>query len=215
MENARRIIVKISPMADIDETLRLLPETSEVHILSVKNECKELLFVLENNLFIPQNQVTIHAVNYDTNGNCQVFTFTPEEEKTAELHTTATIQKYLYEPHAALLKSGAFKLTAIRFGLQKLHRHSHLYTSDTICPDFPGRRFIVHDILEFSGKLLKQLHKTIPQANLTTRNFNLSVADLRKRSGIREGGDIYLLATTLNNNRQVLLSCRKVNSSQP
>lgn len=215
LENARRIIVKISPMADINETLRLLPETSEVHILSVKNECKELLFVLENNLFIPQNQVTIHAVNYDTNGNCQVFTFTPEEEKTAELHTTATIQKYLYEPHAALLKSGAFKLTAIRFGLQKLHRHSHLYTSDTICPDFPGRRFIVHDIFEFSGKLLKQLHKTIPQANLTTRNFNLSVADLRKRSGIREGGDIYLLATTLNNNRQVLLSCRKVNSSQP
>lgn len=212
LEHAQRLIVKISPMADIDETLRLLPETTEVHILAVKNECKELLFVLENGIDISQKQVTVHAVNYETNGDCQLFTFTPDEEKAAELRTTATVKKYLYEPHAALLKSGAFKLTAIRFGMEKLHRHSHLYTSDYICPDFPGRRFIVQDVFEFSGKLLKQLHKTIPQANITTRNFNLSVADLRKRSGIREGGDIYLLATTSDDNRKILLSCRKIDT---
>lgn len=211
LEHAQRLIVKISPMADIDETLRLLPETTEVHVLSVKNECKELLFILENHPHIPQRQVTIHAANYKTDGDCQLFTFTPDEEKAAELHTTTTIQKYLYEPHAALLKSGAFKLTAIRFGMQKLHRHSHLYTSNDTCPDFPGRQFIVHDVFVFSGKLLKQLHKTIPQANITTRNFNLSVADLRKRSGIREGGDVYLMATTLDNGEQVLISCRKIN----
>lgn len=212
LEHAQRLIVKISPMADIDETLRLLPETTEVHILAVKNECKELLFVLENGIDIPQKQVTVHAVNYETNGDCQLVTFTPDEEKAAELLTTATVKKYLYEPHAALLKSGAFKLTAIRFGMEKLHRHSHLYTSEYICPDFPGRRFIVRDVFEFSGKLLKQLHKTIPRANITTRNFNLSVADLRKRSGIREGGDIYLLATTLDDNRKILLSCRKIDA---
>lgn len=206
---AQRLIVKISPMADIDETLRLLPETIEVHILSVKNECKELLFVLENHLKTPP--ITIHAVNYETHRNCQEFLFTPVEEKTAELHIATSVREYLYEPNAAVLKSGAFKLTALRFGMEKLHRHSHLYTSDDFCPDFPGRKFIVQDIFEFSGKLLKQLHKTIPQANITTRNFNLSVADIRKRSNIREGGDIYLLATTLSNNQQVLLCCRKAN----
>ena len=93
--------------------------------------------------------------------------------------------------------------------MQKLHRHSHLYTSNDTCPDFPGRQFIVHDVFEFSGKLLKQLHKTIPQANITTRNFNLSVADLRKRSGIREGGDVYLMATTTGNEKHILIMCRK------
>lgn len=211
LEHAQRLIVKISPMADIDETLRWLPETTEIHILSVKNECKELLFVLENQQHILQKQVTIQAVNYENNGDCQIFTFTPDEEKTAELHTTATIQKYLYEPHAALLKSGAFKLTAIRFGLKKLHRHSHLYTSDNACPDFPGRKFKVLDVFEFSGKLLKQLYKTIPQANITTRNFNLSVADLRKRSGIREGGDVYLFATTTSHEKHILIMCQKAN----
>lgn len=209
LEHAQRLIVKISPMADIDETLRLLPETTEVHILSVKNECKELLFVLENRLH--QSQATIYAVNYEANGNSQIFTFTTDEEKVAELHTTAIIKKYLYEPNAALLKSGAFKLTATRFNLEKLHRHSHLYTSDNACPDFPGRKFIVDNLFEFSGKLLKQLHKTIPQANITTRNFNLSVAELRRRSGIQEGGDIYLLATTLGNEKHVFIMCRKAN----
>lgn len=209
LEHAQRLIVKISPMADIDETLRLLPETTEVHILSVKNECKELLFVLENRLH--QSQATIYAVNYEANGNSQIFTFTTDEEKVAELHTTTKIKKYLYEPNAALLKSGAFKLTATRFNLEKLHRHSHLYTSDNACPDFPGRKFIVDNLFEFSGKLLKQLHKTIPQANITTRNFNLSVAELRRRSGIQEGGDIYLLATTLGNEKHVFIMCRKAN----
>lgn len=207
LEHAQRLIVKISPMADIDETLRLLPETTEVHILSIKNECKELLFVLENRQHQPK--AMIHAVNYETNGNSQIFTFTTDEEKAAELHTANTIKKYLYEPNAALLKSGAFKLTATRFNLEKLHRHSHLYTSDNACPDFPGRKFIVDNLFEFSGKLLKQLHKTIPQANITTRNFNLSVAELRKRSGIQEGGDIYLLATTLDNEKHVFIMCRK------
>lgn len=91
---------------------------------------------------------------------------------------------YLYEPHAALLKSGAFKLTASRYGLQKLHRHSHLYTSDSLRPDFPGRIFQTEEVLDFSGKLLKQLAAQIPQANITVRNFPLSVAELRKRKAV-------------------------------
>lgn len=209
LENGQRVIIKISPMADIDETLRLLPETVEVHILSVRNECKELLFVLEDIPFKNRKEVSIHTINYETGGDVQQFTFKPTEEKEAALQTAGCIKKYLYEPNVSVLKSGAFKLTALRFGLEKLHRHSHLYTSDEACPVFPGRKFTTGDVFEFSGKLLKQLHKAIPQANITTRNFNLSVEELRKRTGIKEGGDIYLLATTTANDRQFLIACRK------
>lgn len=207
--NSQRLIVKISPMADIDETLRLLPETVEIHILSVRNECKELLFVLEEIPFKNRKEVSIHTINYEAGGNVQQFLFKPTEEKEAVLQTAGSIKKYLYEPNVSVLKSGAFKLTAIRFGLEKLHRHSHLYTSNEECPAFPGRKFTTGEVFEFSGKLLKQLRKTIPQANITTRNFNLSVEELRKRTGIKEGGDIYLLATTTANDRQILIACRK------
>lgn len=206
LENACRLIIKVSPMADIDETLRLLPETAEIHVLAVRNECKELLFVLEKE---KREQTVIHAVNYEANGNIQPFIFTPAEEKEADLHPAAFIEKYLYEPHAALLKSGAFKLVASRYGIEKLHRHSHLYTSGRECPDFAGRKFIVEEVFDFSGKLLKQIGKIIPQANITTRNFNLSVAEIRKRSGIREGGDVYLIATTTGSDRHILIACRK------
>lgn len=209
LENARRTIIKISPMADIDETLRLLPETSEIHIVAVRNECKELLFVLEEQEHYHPENVQVRAVNFDSFGNIQSFSFRSGEERSAELQTTDRIKKYLYEPHAALLKSGAFKLTGLRLGLEKLHRHSHLYTSDELCPDFPGRSFIVDEVFEFSGKWLKQLKNNLPQANLTTRNFALSVAEIRKKSGIKEGGDIYLFATTLSNEHRVVIQCHK------
>lgn len=210
LENTQRLIVKISPMADLEETLRLLPETREIHILSVKNECKELLFLLEDfSAACPPEEVNIYALNLPEKTATPAFHFQPREEKDAPLHTTDTIGQYLYEPHAALMKSGAFKLLAVRYGVQKLHRHSHLYTSSGFVPDFPGRCFIVEESYEFSGKLLKQLSNRIPNANLTTRNFPLSVAEFRKRSGIKEGGDTYLFATTLADNRKVVIQTHK------
>lgn len=209
LDRAQRVIVKISPMADIEETLRLLPETREVHILSVKNECKELLFVLENQLF-PAQPTRICAVDLSPDNKAAGFSFYLQEEKEAELSLADKVGSFLYEPHAALLKSGAFKLIAIRYGLKKLHRHSHLYTSEQFCPDFPGRSFEVDETIVFSGKMLKQIGKQIPKANLTTRNFPLSVMELRKRSQIKEGGDIYLFATTLCNENKVFLKVHKV-----
>lgn len=195
-------------MADPEETLRLLPETREIHILSVKNECKELLFILEGTV-LPAQPVKIYAVNLGGITTEQPFIFTPDEEKEAPLQVCQALQNYLYEPHAALLKSGAFKLIATRLNLFKLHRHSHLYTSEFLCQDFPGRTFAIEEIYEFSGKLLKQLYRQIPKANLTTRNFPLTVAELRKRSNIKEGGDIYLFATTLHSGQRVLIRTHK------
>lgn len=213
LEQAQRLIVKVSPMADLEETLRLLPETKEIHILAVKNECKELLFILEDSTPLSASGVEIHAVNLRPDLPPQTFAFRLNEEKEAVSQTTDTVKQYLYEPHAALLKSGAFKLTARRFCLQKLHQHSHLYTSGQYCSDFPGRCFIVDETFRFSGKLLKQMGRQFPKANLTTRNFTLTVAELRKRTGIKEGGDLYLFATTLANEQKVLIQAHKVLSS--
>lgn len=198
-------------MADIGETLRLLPETREIHILAVKNECKELLFILEpSQPAMSDSSVKIHAVNLLISSPNQEFIFQVQEEKKAVLQTTGEIARYLYEPNAALLKSGAFKLIAVRYNLKKIHRHSHLYTSTKLCMQFPGRIFEVLSTHEFSGKSLKQLSKEIPKANITTRNFPLSVEEIRTRSHIKEGGDIYLFATTLYNEQKILIQTRKI-----
>lgn len=212
LNHSQRLIIKISPMADLEETLRLLPETREIHVIAVKNECKEILFILEGNLpCMDFHTVMIHAVNLnELSTDRQQFTFTLAEEKEAPLQTAQTIGNYLYEPHAAILKSGAFKLTATRLSVEKLHRHSHLYTSSLLCSEFPGRQFIVEEVMPFSGKLLKQIGKLIRQANITTRNFPLSVAEIRKRSHIKEGGDTYLFATTLSDEQKVIIKTRKI-----
>lgn len=206
LRQGQRLIIKISPMADLSAVMLLLPETTDIHVISVRNECKELLFVLGKT---PTHQpVNIHTVNFATNEE-QHFTFSPDEERDALPRYTDTVGKYLYEPNSSLLKGGAFKLVASHYGISKLHQHSHLYTSDHLVEHFPGRTFHVDEVLEFSGKLLKQISRTIPRANLTTRNFKLSVSELRSRSKIKDGGDIYLFATTLRDNRPVLIRTRK------
>ncbi len=207
---SRRLIVKISPMADPEQTLKLLPETSEIHIVAVKNECKELLFVLEPEVEQEKGETRIHAVNLRSGLPAQEFSFQAREERDCPPAPTAQPGSYLYEPHAAILKSGAFKLTAHRYGLQKLHRHSHLYTSSAYVTGFPGRCFAVDEVYPYSGKQLKQLGKQFIHANITIRNFPQSVADIRKRTGIKEGGDIYFFATTLANEQKVLIRTHKV-----
>ncbi len=207
LDHAKRVIIKISPMADIMETLRLLPETTEIHVLSVKNECKELLYVLENEK--KDVDPIVSTLNITSTGEKQLFDFQLSAEKETTIIFTSHIKKFLYEPDSSILKAGAFKLPAKRFNVEKLHPHSHLYTSDLWIEEFPGRKFVVDKVFDFSGKGLKQLCRTIPQANITTRNFNLSVKDLRQKSRITEGGHVYLFATTLHPNTPILIQCRK------
>lgn len=207
LSRGSRLIVKMSPMEDISAVASLLPETTGIHVLSVKNECKELLFVLEAT---PANKaVSVHAVNFTSAGREQHFTFTPEEEKEAPSRLTDSVGRYLYEPNSAILKSGAFKLPATRYALGKLHRHSHLYTGDSLESDFPGRVFQVREVFDFSSKWLKQIAKTLPRANITTRNFKLSADEIRSRGKIKDGGNIYLFATTMNNGKAVVILAEK------
>lgn len=202
------VIAKLSPMADIQLTLDLLPGTTGIHVLSVRNECKELLFIIERT--IPKEAPLIHCVNFAADGQEESFCFTYPEERETKPCLTDTISTYLYEPNASLLKAGAFKCVATRYGLKKLHISSHLYTSDVLTDSFPGRTFEVESVLPFNGKLCKELSKEIPQANITIRNFPLSVDELRKRTKIAEGGSVYLFATTLADGAKVLVKCCKM-----
>jgi len=206
LRQGQRLIIKISPMADLSAVTRLLPETTDIHVISTRNECKELLFVLGKTP--AEEPATIHTVNFSTKAE-EYFTFTTREERDALPRYRDSIGKYLYEPNSSLLKGGAFKLVASRYGISKLHPNSHLYTSDRLVENFPGRTFLVDEVLDFSGKLLKQIFRFIPQANVTTRNFKLSVSEFRSRSKIKDGGDVYLFATTLHDDRPVIIRTRK------
>ncbi|WP_298550269.1 class I SAM-dependent methyltransferase [uncultured Parabacteroides sp.] len=206
LKRSPRVIAKLSPMADIQMTLDLLPETTSVHVLSVRNECKELLFVMERGAH--GAEPSIRCINFGPDG-MQSFFFTLEEERNTVLVPAGQVGAYLYEPNASVLKAGAFKQIALRTGVEKLQASSHLYTSDRFVSDFPGRRFRVDEVLPFTGKLCKGLSKTIPQANMTVRNFPLSVEELRKRTKIADGGSVYLFATTLADSEKVLVRCSK------
>lgn len=223
LQKASTVLIKLSPMLDIVQTLRDLPSAREVHILSVHNECKELLLVLSGKA--AEEGVRLHCVNLmprtqnarDTSvpsprsalsTEKQLFIFTPEEEANASCTHTGSVEKYLYEPNASIMKAGGYRSLAQRYGLKKLHPNSHLYTSSRHLADFPGRRFEVEQTYGFSKKELKTL-SALKQANLTVRNFPSPANELRKRLKLNDGGETYLFATTLADNRKVLLQCRK------
>lgn len=202
--HARWVMVKCSPMLDITQALRQLTSMQEVHVVSVQNECKELLFVTSA---IP----IVHAVSLRTDGSVESdCTFTPSDEQACQPAYADVIGRWLYEPNAALLKAGCFKLPAVRYGLQKLHPNSHLYTSDTLCTTFPGRTFEVVGSSGFGKHDVKSLLGDLRKANLSIRNFPDSVEGLRRRLHLAEGGDDYLFATLLTGGKKMLVRCRKV-----
>jgi len=206
-EKAERVIIKYSPMLDITLAVKRLPHVSEVHVVSVENECRELLFLL-----LPSKETTepqYHAVNLKKGGERELLIFTPTEEEQEAPYSVAP-GRYLYEPNASILKAGAFNVTAHRYGLQKLHKHSHLYTSDLPVDGFPGRTFRVEDWFRADKNQIRRFAAAIQQSNITVRNYPHSVAEIRKRSGLSEGGDNYLFATTLADGEKVWISCRKL-----
>ena len=181
----------------------------EVHILSVNNECKELLILLGQT---SPAEISIHCVNLFTKGTQkeQHFVFTREQEQCSECTYTDSLETYLYEPNASLLKAGAFRSIAAAYPVRKLHPNSHLYTSDTFIENFPGRIFRIVNQCSFNKKEVKENLADLKKANVTVRNFPATVAELRKRIHLAEGGDTYLFASTLNNGQKVLIRCEKV-----
>lgn len=210
LSKATRVMIKLSPMLDLTLALKDMKHVAEAHIVSVNNECKELLLIANNTANAQQPAVPVVCVNL-THKETQRFVFTREEEQAAECAYTDRIGKYLYEPNASILKAGAFRSIASRYGLQKLHPNSHLYTSDLPVEGFPGRSFEVESTFSLNKKEIKEALAGIRKANLTVRNFPASVAELRKRINMAEGGDDYLFATTLNDGKKVVIRGRKAN----
>ncbi len=206
LEKSNRIMIKLSPMMDITAALRELPTTSEIHIISVENECKEVLLILEQSV---QDNKKIKTINFGKNNENQVFEYSIDDELSAIASFTSTIDKYVYEPNAAVMKSGAFKLVGDRFYLCKLHKNTHLYTSNKLLPDFPGRIFEALHLWGNSKAELKELVQHLPKANITTRNYPISVDELRKKLKIKDGGDTYLFACTLADEQKIIIECKK------
>ena len=211
VEKGRTVVVKLSPMLDIFSSLRELKYIRQIHVVAVNNECKELLVVLQKETKSPSEgsgEVWISCEQAVNNFLTEPFVFTYSQEKEAQCPLADEVENYLYEPGASLLKAGPYRLLGARFGVKKLQANSHLYTSDTLV-DFPGRRFRVLEVSGFGKKELKQLLQGVDKANLTVRNFPASVAELRKKWKLKEGGDVYLFATTLEGDRHVLIKCVK------
>ena len=195
-------------MMDISAALRDLPFTNEVHIISVENECKEVLLIMNREV---TEEIKVKTINLGVNKGNQEFGFSIDDESVAEASYTSVVGKYLYEPNAAIMKSGAFRVISERFKLQKLHINTHLYTSDDLLIEFPGRIFEVQKLWGNSKSELKELVQHLPKANITTRNYPISVDELRKKLKIKDGGESYLFACTLNNEQKSVIECKKIN----
>ncbi|MCK0134473.1 class I SAM-dependent methyltransferase [Arenibacter sp. S6351L] len=202
LAKARKIMIKTSPLLDLSAGLSELHFVKEIHIVAVKNEVKEILWILEEGY---KKEVLVKTVNL--NGSAmEQFSFSHENEKLAISNYSDPLE-YLYEPNSAILKSGAFKTVGDRFNMYKLHDHSHLYTHDQLL-DFPGRRFKVVKTIPFNKKELQKLE--IKKANITVRNFPISVAEIRKKFKIKDGGETYLFFTTNPRGEKIVVECCKI-----
>ena len=181
----------------------------EIHVVSVKGECKELLFVLDR---LYEGKPVYYAVNLGLSD--QVFTCTHEEKNSALLqvaseHVASASATCIYEPHASILKAGLQDVLCERYAVEKLHPMSNLFVSSSPVQDFPGRGFEIVASCGFGKKELRAMLAGVTKANITVRNFPTSVAELRKKLRLAEGGDVYLFATTVADGSHRLIRCIK------
>lgn len=199
-QRTEHILLKVSPILDLKSAINELNNVKEIHVVAVENEVKELLFLLEKN---DTKSIEVKTINI-AKTNTQKFDFTLGENTNA---TFSEPKKYVYEPNAAILKAGAFLQVSEKLNIAKLHHNSHLYTSNELT-DFPGRRFEIKHNISYDKKQLLQLIPT-KKANIAIRNFPETVAQIRKKTGLKDGGNQYLFFTTDFNNKHLVLICEK------
>lgn len=200
--HSKNIMIKTSPLLDFSVGIGELKQVKTIHVIAVNNEVKELLWILEAGF---NGQISIETSNLKKE-NTESFNFILNEEKTANSFYSKPLN-YLYEPNVAILKSGAFDSISNQLQVSKLHKHSHLYTSDALI-NFPGRAFQIENKIPYNKKELKK-HR-ITKANITTRNFPETVQNIRKKFNIKDGGELYLFFTTDLEDNKVVLVTRKV-----
>ena len=202
-EKSDSILIKTAPLLDISAALSELKFVKNIHIIALENEVKELLFEIHNHY---SGEITLKTANI-LKDKTETFDFVLGSEN--DFTSYHLPQKYLYEPNSAIMKSGGFDQVSSFFKINKLHKHSHLYTSDHLI-DFPGRSFeiekaVLYNKNEMKNTLLNQ------QANVTTRNFPETVENIRKKWKIKNGGNLYSFFTTDKNDNKIVLICRKIN----
>ena len=201
-EKSNNIMIKTSPLLDISLGIKELDFVKEIHCIAVNNEVKELLWILDKG-FDQSVKIITTNIKKDKKHN---FVFFLNEEANATVNYSKPLT-YLYEPNSAVLKSGAFNSIAEQLNVFKLHKHSHLYTNEQLI-DFPGRRFKIETIAPYNKKRFKQQFK-LDKANFTTRNFPETVAQLRQKLKVKDGGTDYLFFTTDEDNNKIVIHCSK------
>lgn len=219
LSKADYVIIKLSPMLDWHRAVSELNCVKEVHIISVNNECKELLLVLS-----ARNMGEMEASSADREvkhagslriycvNDAQSFVCDELDMESSSVRIAPPVleeMQYLYEPNASLMKAGCFSVLSERYGARMLSKNSHLFVSREPIAVFPGRSFRIIAVSSFNKKELKRHLSGITKANIATRNFPLSVAELRKRLKLKDGGETYIFATTLSDENHVLVITEK------
>lgn len=204
-EKSHSILIKVAPLLDISSILNELSNVKSIYAIGLNNEVKELLIVQQKS-FIDQPELI--AVNISNNGTIHQNTFSLNDSIDSQLSTPLN---YLYEPFSSYLKTGTYNQVAQIFNISKLHKHSHLYTSEELI-DFPGRLFKIEQVIPYNKKDIKFLENT--KANVTTRNFPLKVEEIRKKHKIKDGGEMYVFFTTDLNNDKIVVICKKITTDK-
>ncbi len=207
-QKTNAILLKTSPMLDIKKAVLELNCAVEVIIVAVENECKEVLYYLTPN---SAKLIRLHCFNLHPTKEIQQFSFTENDEQNAVVNYEKPLQ-FLYEPNVAVLKSGGFKIISKKFHISKLHKNSHLYTSEKFVERFVGRSFEIIQVCKFDKK---EILKFLPhgKANIVARNFPLTVEEFRKKTGIKDGGEMYLFATTDYENNKIVIITKQITNN--
>lgn len=207
VKKADRVIIKLSPMLDWHKAASDLQHISVIHIVSVQNECKELLLVLADGAM---SEAPVVCINLLADGTHQRFEYNPATNAQSANVNAKVNATYLYEPNASIMKAGCFDEIGDFYQICKLSANSHLYVSDHEVKDFSGRGFQILSIPSMNKRELKEALRDIDRANITVRNFPMSAEALRKRLRLKDGGDLYIFATTVGDGSHQLFICRKI-----
>ena len=207
VKKADRVIIKLYPMLDWHKAASDLQHISAIHIVSVQNECKELLLVLADGAM---SEAPVVCINLLADGTHQRFEYNPATNAQSANVNAKVNATYLYEPNASIMKAGCFDEIGNFYQICKLSANSHLYVSDHEVKDFPGRGFQILSIPSMNKRELKEALRDIDRANITVRNFPMSAEALRKRLRLKDGGDLYIFATTVGDGSHQLFICRKI-----
>ncbi len=203
-QKANTIMIKLSPMLDISAIIKELYDVAEIHMIAVKNECKELLVLLRHGF---NGKVKYCCTDLKDDNR---FVYHEGDEDEASCHVADNMGCYLYEPNSALMKSGAFKLIGQRYDLSMLHKNTRLYTSDVLHDSFPGRVFHVQSFSSFNKKVKKALLNDVTSASVIVRNFPMKADELRKMYRLAEDSERFVIATTIKGDKRIVINALRL-----